>query len=142
MIGKENLSNFISMKKWLSILAISLLLSGCNSGGNEIQMVSPEQVYEAVYGGEEKDIQLVDVRTEAEYSVSHLKDAQNICVSSKDFQEKVAGLDKSKPVYVYCKGGGESAQAAQILKEMGFTKVYDLQGGIDNWEESGLETVN
>lgn len=106
-------------------------------------MVSPEQVYEAVYGGEKsEDIQLVDVRTEAEYSVSHLKDAQNICVSSKDFREKVVDLDKNKPVYVYCKGGGESAQAAQILKEMGFTKVYDLQGGIDNWEESGMETVN
>lgn len=115
----------------------------CNSGGDQIEMVSPEQVYEAVYGGEKsEDIQLVDVRTEAEYSVSHLKDAQNICVSSKDFREKVVDLDKNKPVYVYCKGGGESAQAAQILKEMGFTKVYDLQGGIDNWEESGMETVN
>jgi len=119
-----------------------LLLLSCNTGANQVEMVSPEQVYEAVYGVEDTDVQLIDVRTEAEYKVSHLKDAQNICVSSKDFEEKVAVLDKSKPVYVYCKGGQESAQAAEILKEMGFTKVYDLQGGIINWEENGLETVN
>jgi len=72
--------------------------------------------------------------------VSHLKNAQNICVTNNDFQEKVKKLDKNKPVYVYCEKGGRSANAAKILTEMGFKKVYDLQGGITNWEESGLET--
>lgn len=130
------------MKKRIVVGLFLLLLVACNKGGSEIEMVSPEQVYEAIYNGEQTDVQLVDVRKESEYEVSHLKDAQNICVSSEDFKEKVAVLDKSKPVYVYCKGGGESAQAAEILKEMGFTQVYDLQGGIDNWQDSGLETVN
>ncbi|NND62277.1 MAG: rhodanese-like domain-containing protein [Flavobacteriaceae bacterium] len=123
-----------------SILLLAVLTACKNEGKGEIQMVSPIQVYEAVYG--EDSLQLLDVRTEDEYSVSHLKNAQNICVTSGDFRQKVAALDKQKPVYVYCKKGGRSAQAAAILKEMGFTKVYDLQGGITSWEQNGLETIN
>ena len=125
----------------LSSIVVFTLLASCNNGSNgEIQMVSPVQVYEAVYG--EDSLQLLDVRTHEEYEVSHLKNAQNICVTSDNFREKVAVLDKQKPVYVYCKKGGRSAQAAQILKDMGFTKVYDLQGGLTSWQDSGLETIN
>ncbi|NQX78841.1 rhodanese-like domain-containing protein, partial [Gilvibacter sp.] len=36
--------------------------------------------------------------------------------------------------------GGRSARAAEILKEMGFKKIYDLEGGIVLWEESGQDT--
>ncbi len=131
------------MRKFIIPVLLGLLLSltSCNSSGrSEVEMISPIDVYEAVYG--EDSLQLIDVRTQKEYEVSHLKSAQNICVTSDDFKEKVATLDKQKPVYVYCKKGGRSAQAASILKEMGFTKVYDLQGGIASWKEEGLETVN
>ena len=72
--------------------------------------------------------------------MSHLKDAQNICVTTDDFKEKVKELDKNKPVYLYCKKGGRSAKAAEILADLGFKEIYDLQGGITNWEESGFET--
>ena len=131
------------MKKLMciSLFALFSVLQSCNNASNaDIEMVSAVQVYEAVYG--EDSLQLVDVRTPDEYAVSHLKNAQNICVTSDDFKEKVAGLDKHKPVYVYCKKGGRSAKAASILKEMGFTKVYDLQGGLSSWEQEGLETIN
>lgn len=125
-----------------STIALLGICTSCNNSGNkeQVQMVSAVQVYEAVYG--EDSLQLVDVRTADEYEVSHLKNAQNICVTSTDFKEKVAGLDKEKPVYVYCKKGGRSAKAAIILKEMGFTKVYDLQGGLTSWQQEGLETIN
>jgi len=127
------------MKKWL-LLTVAIIVLSCHQDSGKIEMVSAEQVYEAIYGNEKT--QIIDVRSENEYKVSHLKNAQNICVSKNDFEEKASHLDKSKPVYVYCKGGMESAQAAQILKKMGFTKVYDLQGGIDGWQEEGLETLN
>ena len=132
------------MKKLVLASAIALLgiCTSCNDSKAkaQVQMVSAVQVYEAVYG--EDSLQLVDVRTADEFEVSHLKNAQNICVTSEDFKEKVAGLDKEKPVYVYCKKGGRSARAATILKEMGFTKVYDLQGGLSSWQQEGLETIN
>jgi len=130
------------MKKLaLTLLAIGALFSACKDEKKEdIEMVSPVQVYEAVYGAD--SLQLIDVRTAEEYSVSHLKNAQNICVTDNDFRDKVAGLDKNKPVYVYCKSGNRSGKAAKILMEMGFEKVYDLQGGITSWEANDLETIN
>ena len=130
------------MKKilFISMLALGFLLISCNSSTEgKIEMVSPLQVYDAVHS--EESMQLVDVRTEEEYEVSHLKNAQNICVTSDDFREKVTSLDKQKPVYVYCRSGKRSSRAAKILIELGFTKVYDLQGGHQNWEKEGLESV-
>ncbi len=132
------------MKKLILLVVFALVMSfyGCNeSKSSEAKVVSAQEVFDAVYG-REGDHQLVDVRTEAEFGVSHLKNAQNICVTLDNFEERVKGLDKNKPVYVYCKSGGRSAKAAKILTDIGFTKVYDLQGGITNWKEKGLETAN
>lgn len=103
----------------------------------EIELISPQQVYDAIY--KDHTLQLIDVRTPEEFENHHLKGAQNICVTSDDFKEKVKVLDKNKPVYVYCYKGGRSAQAALQLKEMGFTKIYDMDGGILLWEEQQLE---
>jgi rhodanese-related sulfurtransferase len=61
--------------------------------------------------------------------------------NSDDFASQIEKLDKTKPVFVYCKRGGRSAGAAEILKEKGFTKVYNLDGGITAWTEEGQEVV-
>lgn len=127
------------MKHIIAALLVGLCL-GCSEPAKQIEVVSPQEVYNAVYGPSGTSYQLVDVRTPEEYGASHLKNAQNICVTEDDFEEKVKGLDRSKPVYVYCKKGGRSAKAAKILAEMGFTEIYDLQGGITAWDEEGLET--
>ena len=103
-----------------------------------IEVIAPKAMYDVLL--KDPSAQLVDVRTKDEFAVSHLKDAQNICVTDTDFKQKVAHLDKDKPVYVYCKKGGRSAQASKILKELGFTKIFDLQGGITNWQQQQLST--
>ena len=107
---------------------------------SDIELISAQQVHEAI--NNEDSLQLVDVRTQEEYEVSHLKGAQNICLESSDFEKKIKLLDKDKPVYVYCKKGGQSTKAAEKLKKLGFTKVYDLDGGIRSWEEKKLELEN
>jgi rhodanese-related sulfurtransferase len=131
------------MKQFLVVFLIAFsVVTSCSRPKKELRTVSAQEVYDAVYNKSNSSIQLVDVRTAEEYGVTHLKNAQNICVTEDDFQEKVKTLDKDKPVYVYCKSGGRSARAAKILAEMGFTQIYDLAGGITAWEEDGLETSN
>lgn len=122
----------------LFFVVVALLLFSCVSSKEDstIQVVTPQQVSEALR--ESSDLQLVDVRTVEEYMEGHLPNAQNICVASEDFESKVKLLDKNKPVYLYCRKGPRSAAAAAMLKEMGFTKVYDMQGGITYWEDQGL----
>ena len=106
---------------------------------SKITVISPQEVYNAIQ--EDASLQLLDVRTPGEYGVTHLKSSQNICVTTPGFKEKAAKLDKTQPVYVYCKSGGRSARASKILADMGFTQIFDLQGGITNWEKQEMETV-
>ena len=81
--------------------------------------------------------QLIDVRTPAEYEAGHLTNATMIDFRKEDFREKVAELDKDQPVMVYCAAGGRSTAAAEVLEELGFSQIYELEGGITRWKETG-----
>ena len=81
-----------------------------------------------------KNPQLLDVRTPEEYAVEHLENASNVNWNGNDFVSKVEKLDKSQPVFVYCKVGGRSSQAANKLAELGFAAIYNLDGGIMKWQ--------
>lgn len=83
------------------------------------------------------DEQLLDVRTPAEYQSGHLPQATLMNFREDGFEEKVAQLDKDKPVMLYCAGGGRSHEAAAMLAQSGFQKVYELEGGMKNWVNSG-----
>lgn len=82
----------------------------------------------------EKPGQLIDVRTPQEFASGSIEGAENIDFYSADFSEQLDKLDKTKPVYVYCKSGGRSGQAKAMLTEKGFTTVYNLIGGYSNWK--------
>lgn len=87
-------------------------------------------------------MQLVDVRTPAEYDAGHIPNAQNIDFLDAKFEMNIQNLDKSKPVIIYCQRGSRSAKCASKLIANGFVKVYDLDGGFAQWEYSGLEVEN
>ena len=82
--------------------------------------------------------QILDVRTPEEYVSGHIDNAANVNWNGTDFVAKAAALDKTKPVFVYCKSGGRSKQAAAKLEELGFTTIYELQGGMLKWDAAGL----
>jgi phage shock protein E len=101
-----------------------------------VSYISPAELQERI-----DTIQLIDVRTPEEYNSGHLKNAVNINYLESDFLKKMNTLDKSKEIYIYCKSGNRSGNAAQKLKDAGFPKVYDLKGGILNWNQNNLEIV-
>ncbi len=82
-----------------------------------------------------KDVQLVDVRTAKEFQEGKIGSAINIDVNEPTFTTHALQLDKTKPVYVYCRSGKRSEKAAQSLMDMGFNKVYSLKGGLLKWEK-------
>lgn len=99
-------------------------------------LISSEKLQEILT--ENPDVQLVDVRTVAEFESGHLANAENIVVTDSDFESQINKLDKTKPIYVYCKSGARSARACDALEEMGFVEMYDLKGGITSWKSAGL----
>ena len=81
-----------------------------------------------------KEVQLVDVRTPSEFKKGHLGRAINIDFYDKNsFCESFEQLNKEEPVYLYCRSGVRSKKAAYKLLKMGFSKVYNLKGGINSW---------
>lgn len=125
------------MKKILSLLFISAVLISCQGQtSKKVEVVDTKTFAEKLKSTENP--QLLDVRTPEEFSVDHLEKATNVNWNGDDFAAKAEKLDKSKPVFVYCKVGGRSNQAANKLSEMGFTQVYDMQGGIMKWKSNGM----
>lgn len=129
-------------KSVLTLLFSVFIFSSCMSspdggGGGKL---NPNHFRSKIM--EYKDEVVLDVRTPGEYESGHIKDALNINWNGSNFEQEVLKLDKDKPVFVYCQAGGRSAAAANKLSQMGFTQVYDLEGGIMNWTRSGMPTSN
>jgi rhodanese-related sulfurtransferase len=81
-----------------------------------------------------ENIQILDVRTPGEFFSGHIKNALQADWNDKaEFERRLAFVDKSKPVYVYCLAGGRSATAADKMRKLGYSKVYELQGGTNAW---------
>lgn len=86
----------------------------------------------------EKNAVLIDVRTPEEFSIEKIEKAININWNNSNFETEIEKINKNKAVFLYCKAGSRSSQAAQKLKELGFLKVYNLEGGILKWNALGL----
>lgn len=82
--------------------------------------------------------QILDVRTPEEFASDPIDNAKNVNWLSSDFVTNAKKFDKSKPVFVYCKSGGRSQKAAAKLAALGFTTIYELQGGILKWDTAQL----
>lgn len=87
------------------------------------------------------DAQLVDFRTPEEFGSGALENAKNIDIYSGSFEADVKKLDTNTPVFLYCRSGQRSAQAANLLSSMGFKAVYSLKGGIGAWASEGKPLV-
>ena len=137
-----------------AILAVAALtLSACSSDPagstapaetvttiDEVAVVSPtegNQLLDASPAG----LVVLDVRTPAEFAEGHLPDAVNIDVQAPDFRDQVGQLDRGAPVLLYCRSGNRSATARQVMAEMGFERIADVDGGIVAWQEAGLPVV-
>ncbi len=109
----------------------------CNNRmSNEIEIVTAEEIQEL---SEIDEVQLVDVRTPEERRQGFLDNSQNIDYNSPTFALEIEKLDKSRPVIVYCKSGETSAKCAKKMKEAGFVKIYDLDGGTAKWKFKGYD---
>ncbi len=86
-------------------------------------------------------IVLLDARSIEEYEVSHIKGAKFVDYDSFS-PDMVNGIDKDEEVVVYCSIGYRSEKIGEKLKEMGYTNVLNLYGGIFDWKNSGHEVVH
>ena len=85
-----------------------------------------------------RDVQIVDVRSAAEFGSGTLRNARNIPLA--DVAAAAPGLPKDKPALVVCESGRRAALAAVKLRSAGISEVFILDGGLDAWRAAGLPT--
>ena len=120
------------MKQFSLIMAFSLLSLFSCKGYTDL---SVQEFQEKLSGG--TTVQLVDVRTPAEYAAGHLAGAVNLDWLASGFMDRAARqLSADLPVAVYCRSGKRSAVAAGALDKAGY-KVYNLKGGYMAWTGAG-----
>lgn len=126
------------MKKLIiTIILLSTLIFniGCQSKTDtatpEYQDIKPQVAHERLE--KEKNIVLLDVRTMEEYQESHI--SNSILIPLDNLKEQVTETiqDKDTVIFVYCRSGNRSTEAAKILVDLGYTKVFNIDGGIKNW---------
>jgi rhodanese-related sulfurtransferase len=119
--------------KFLVVICFAAFFTACNSNAQQTN-ISVSEFEKAVSGG---TVQVLDVRTPAEYQSGHLKNAMLANWNNdEEFRERVKALDKKIPVYTYCLSGGRSGAAADWLKKNGYT-AFNLSGGISAWKREG-----
>lgn len=91
---------------------------------------------------EEPNVTVIDVRTPEEFTASRLDDAELFDIASPDFIEMISALDSSGRYAVYCRSGNRSAVATAAMRDLGFSDVVELGGGIIEWESAGFPTVS
>jgi rhodanese-related sulfurtransferase len=83
---------------------------------------------------ENKSLVIIDVRTPGEVSQGIIPGAKVIDINNPDFEKLIAALDKAQPTLVYCKAGGRSKRACDIMNKQGFMQLYNLEEGYDSWK--------
>jgi rhodanese-related sulfurtransferase len=81
---------------------------------------------------------LLDVRSEAEYAVSHLRDAQQVDPDS-NVDDVLSQLPRDRPWVLYCSVGYRSSHLAQRLMQAGATEISNLDGAIFSWVREGRD---
>uniref|UniRef100_UPI004047B93F rhodanese-like domain-containing protein n=1 Tax=Algoriphagus sp. TaxID=1872435 RepID=UPI004047B93F len=84
---------------------------------------------------------VIDVRTSGEIAQGKIEGAVELDYYRGDFMDQVSQISKDQEVYLYCAVGARSEEAARMLIQQGYTRVYHLQGGIQAWSQEGLPVV-
>ena len=130
------------MKKAVALAVAAIasvgLLAGCSSSNEATKKVDPVEFSEVIA---QPGVIILDVRTPEEFNAGHIANAININVADSNFSTEVSKLDKNATVAVYCRSANRSAVATKEMADIGFTDMYDMQGGIIDWEAAGGQVV-
>ena len=109
-------------------------LSCVYSPNNADKMINLSETEWVKLHDESEESVIIDVRTDDEFSTGCIGGAVNIdFYMGNEFISEIEKLDKSKSYFIYCKSGARSGQTCELMKQKGFKKVYNLEGGILGW---------
>ena len=130
-------------KLWILVLLATLTLFSGLTGGciASDTAIAPSLAYALIQENESNpDFVILDVRTPEEYAAEHIAESVLLDFYADDFEDELDELDKSKTYLVYCRSGNRSSKSMPIMEDLGFIKIYDMGGGINQWKAEGYPT--
>ncbi len=131
------------MKKFYILVFMTLTsvsaLSGCVTQSPEKAQYTDTSVQQAKELIDKGDVFILDVRTQEEYNAGHIRNSTLIPV--QDLSKRLNEVPRDRKILVYCRTGGRSTTASEILVNNGFTQIYNMKGGITEWTNAGYEVV-
>ena len=103
---------------------------------NEYLIMPETLMYKIAHG--DTDFVLLDIRESEQFNKSHIIGAENYSWNSGSFQEHSISLSKDIDIYIISEDGREGFEALRYLLEYGFVRVYNIEGGMDNWLYSDM----
>ena len=100
--------------------------------------ISDEMIQENLH---RRDFVLLDVRTAREFAEDRIDGAKQIDFYSRHFSKTINGLDKGKTYLVYSETGKRSKYTLDLMEELGFYEVYNMEGGLTLWKNLGYPTL-
>ena len=112
----------------------SLYTAGVNGDAlKDVPQMTPQELKQRLESGEVLDI--IDVREPHEWEISNLGHLGARLIPKGQVLERMGELDTAQELVVQCRTGGRSAEVVKLLQEHGFTKLHNLDGGINRWAE-------
>lgn len=114
--------------QWIIIIGLAAFILSRFLPAKGVENISSQEAQKLM---KNKNCQFIDVRTPAEYKSNHRKPFKNIPLSNIATRSKE--LNRDKEVVLVCQSGMRSAKAAKILRKQGFSKIYNVKGGMSAW---------
>jgi rhodanese-related sulfurtransferase len=89
-----------------------------------------------LYTASQAGARVIDVREPFEYTEGHVAGSELVPLAT--IHARVNDFPKDEPIYVFCRSGNRSLQAAQVLVDAGYTDVRNVEGGIIAWTNARL----
>lgn len=114
----------------LTFIAVSLI----SLHAQDVKEVTSDSVRKLLKT--QKDWIVIDVRTPAEFSESHIPGAINIDLHQKDVFSRIDKLNKNSKYIVYCRTKNRSSTVTEYMSKNGFKTVYQMIDGIVGWNKN------
>lgn len=122
----------------LVLFALIAVVAGCGGDSETgVRLISPDDAFDTIFESPPEGLVVLDVRTPDEFNGQRLPEATMIDFYSPDFASQIQDLDRDTPYLLYCRSGNRSATTADLMEELGFTDVREVEGGILSWLDDG-----
>ena len=131
---------FVPVRTSLCLLLILFLVQTFSVAGEGIlKTISPKEASDLIVKHKNNpDFIILDVRTPHEFKSGHIEKAILLDYYSKMYTGELKKLDKTKTYLIYCRSGNRSGKTLHLIKDMGFSRVYNMDKGLKGWRSKGF----